>query len=484
MLDTRERLARHLYGSALDLDPDGEIAIRFGHPDGCSWRVDADQLTVTFTSGDEAVFPLSGTLQALAADLTAAGFIVRYVNPDLMHLSVAALLRGSGNDASSAHDQLQVFRSDLWTMLDAYSVVVDQADRDIVEAIAQLYIGTADGEMLEYWGEYFGVPRNASEADDAYRTRIIIEVLRPKNNKIALENAASEIAGDRIEIYEPWTDLFRLSESRLDAQKMYDGEYSTPYVFRPVYRGYHNVDWSRILVVLNKLRPAGVLMLDPEWIAPVRNLDVTDHEWGLLRTEVHSHTAKYADKTELDHYRLSEPVILNYRIVWFDLIGVESADGVPEPVLPLSTNRHFVRAQIALSDGATLGDLRCRTAMSVRYALNRPVIDGLVTSTDAGGVNVAVEDVSWPSLGMSLEESAVSGFGLTGYELIQLAISAPIAGNIFVPLTVVTPKFLHAGINESTDSLARTWYGQWDAETWETAGTVKGICISVKTEIA
>lgn len=497
MLDTRERLARHLYGSALDLDPGGEIAIRFGHPAGCTWDVNADRLRVS--SGDGGVIELSldGTLQQLAARLTVAGFVVRYVNPDFLHLSSGALLHGSGSDSTSAGDQLRVFRSDLWAMLDAYGVVVDQAERDVVEAIAQLYIGTADEDILDYWGEYFGVPRLEAEADDPYRTRIIVEVLRPKSNKVALENAASAIVGDRVEIEEPWMDLFRLSESRLDAQHTYDGNLWSPYVFRPIYRGNNNIDWTRVIAVLNKLRPAGVLMLDPEWRPPARGVDVSDHSWGLVGSDVRSHTSRYADRMRLDDYHFGDPVIFNYRMVWFDLFTKTNKSGVSEPALPLASRLSFVRSQIVLSESATLGDLRCRTAMGVYYSTERQIIDGLKLSNyDPGWVAVGVEDVSWPNSASGVDAGAVLGFGATKSEQFLLALrytdpvipgesgSAVIQDRrLVVAEEVVTAESFKAGVNSDAGSLLRGWQGAWDGETWENAGIVSGICISVTTEI-
>lgn len=497
MLDARERLARHLYHSALDLDPEGDVAIRFGHPGGCSWVVDAESLRVTLASGELVQFGLDGTLQQLATSLIERGFVVRYVNPDLLHLSCDALLRGVGSDATSAEDQLQVFRSNLWTMLDAYGVVVDQTERDVVEAIAQLYIGTANEDILDYWGEYFGVPRLDAEADDPYRTRIIVEVLRPKNNKVALENAASAIVGDRVEIEEPWMDLFCLSESRLDAEHTYDGDMWSPYVFRPVYRGIHNIDWARVIAVLNELRPAGVLMLDPEWRAPARGAAASNHAWGLVGSDLRSHTTQYADRMRLDDYHFGDPVIFNYRMSWFDLVAVYNDYGVLDPLLPLSGRCNFVRAQIVLSESGSLGDLRCRTAMGVRYTRNRPILDGLKLSDyDTGTVNVGVEDVSWPNEARGADADAIQGLGFSprteGVVTFDYGVSedsgAPnesviALASVVVGQSVVTTQLLNIGVNVNSESLPRGWNGFWDGETWARAGVVSGIRISVKTEI-
>lgn len=317
MLDTRERLAGHLYESALDLDPDAAIALRIGHPDGLTWHCADGYLTVVAGGVSLPPFALDGSLQHLVTQLTASGIEVKYANPDLLHLASGALLEGAGNDQSSLSDQLKVFQSNLWTLLDAYGVAVDEADRHIVEGIAQLYIGSAEGEFLDYWGEFFGVPRNAGELDPDYRTRMIVEVLRPKSNKIAIENAVSEIVGDHVELYEPWRDLFYLSESRLDKERTFDGDAWSPYLFRPVYRGQNNIDWSRIVPIIEKLRPSGVLMLDPEWLPAPRGIEIKAGQGvGLSRGATSIRWLRFTDRMILlDDYKLSEPFTPNYSVI-------------------------------------------------------------------------------------------------------------------------------------------------------------------------
>jgi len=66
-----------------------------------------------------------------------------------------------------------------------------QAQSDIASALDQMLLTTADGEWLDEWGGYFGIPRLASEPDGAYGPRIISELVHPKGNNIALQNAIS-----------------------------------------------------------------------------------------------------------------------------------------------------------------------------------------------------------------------------------------------------------------------------------------------------
>lgn len=317
MLDTRERLARHLYSSALDLDPEAAIALRVGHADGLLWHCEDGYLNLTVGGVALSPIALNGNLQQLANQLSALGVDVKYANQELMGLASGALLEGSGNDDSSEHDQLKVFQSNLWALLDAYSVEIDAADRQIVEGIAQLYIGTASDEILDYWCEFFGVVRNQGESDPDYRARTIAEVLRPKSNKIAIENSISEIVGDRVELYEPWRDLFYLSESKLDKERTFDGQSWSPYLFRPIYTGNNNIDWSKVVPVIEKLRPAGVLMLDPEWVPTPRGVEIkAGNGVGLSRGATSIRWLRFTDRMILlDDYKLSEPFTPNYSVM-------------------------------------------------------------------------------------------------------------------------------------------------------------------------
>lgn len=486
MLDTRERLARHLYGSALDLDPDAAIALRIGHPDGLSWHCEDGFLTVTVGGVPLPPFSLDGTLQQLVNRLTVAGIEVKYANQDFLHLASGALLEGSGDDQSSSGDQLKAFQSNLWTVLDAYGVEIDAADKNIVTGIAQLYIGSATGELLEYWGEFFGVPRNSGELDPDYRTRMIVEVLRPKSNKIAIENDISEIVGDRVELYEPWRDLFYLSESKLDNERTFDGQSWSPYLFRPIYRGQNNIDWSKVMPVIEKLRPSGVMALDPEWIPSARGVGVTDHSMGYARSDVRVNTAVYDDRMLLDHYVFGDPITQNYGVLKFDLYSQMNQDGILGPLLGMSPRRRFVRAQVVLSDMAEgLEHERARFTGVYTTYLNTPVLGEFALSEfDPGATTIAPEDVYLPEQikGAAGNYTPFMWQGLTHDPLMSIHLRAydPRKPKI-VGTTVVTAKFLEAKPTEHVVSSGWASRG-WDSNDWGVQNQVSGICINVTTE--
>lgn len=489
MLDIRERLGRHLYGSALDLDPDAVVAIRIGHSRGLTWRVDDGSLYVT-VGGDTALasFPLDLSMQQLVTALQARGVEVKYANPDVMHLSAGALISGSGSDETSSGDQLKVFTSDLWTMLDAYGVEIREAERQIVEGVAQLYVGSADDEILEYWGEYFGVPRNAGEVDDDYRIRMIVEVLRPKNNKVAIENAISEVAGARIELYEPWTDLFYLSVSKLDNERTYNGDDWSPYVFRPVYRGDHNINWSKVLPVIERLRPAGVLMLDPEWVPSPRGVEVGKTGIGYSRSDGAVNTAHYDDRMVLDSYMLGDPVTQNYGVLKFDLYGYMNNDGAIGPMLGMSPRRRFVRAQVVLSDMAEgLEHERLRFPGVYRTYMNTPVLGEFALSEfDPGEVVLAPEDVySYQSITggtANVLPEMESGVNFGSEYAVHVRAYDQRKPKV-VGMHVVTAQFLEARPTEYV--VASGWSTSpegWADRNWTAQFPTSGVCINVITE--
>lgn len=421
---TRESLLDNLY-SAFDKAPEEAVALRIGSNGALNWVVTVDNLTVTDSNQLVTDIPLTGTLLDVLNALRDAGIEIKYVNSDVLHLNAAALLKGSGSEVKSNGDLLKIFTSPLWALLDSYSVELSFAEQQIAEAIADLYINTATGEILDYWGEYFGCSRLTGELDADYRTRMIYEILRPKSNKYALINAASAVAGQMIDIYEPWQDLFWLSDSHLDNERMYDGGIWSPYVFRPILRSQNNIKWTNIYGLLEKIRPAAVFPLSPEWIPDVRGNTVGVDSLGLVRADHAFYAAIYADKTNLDDYHFGDPIVMNYRISKFDLygfgnftlsrigwdnswddrhwdsIGPEVHNAIPSQELRLRDNINYVRAQIVLSDmDEPLGDLRVRFPMA-NYTERKPakLDDYELSNWDDGYRVIPVEDVSWPNHG-------------------------------------------------------------------------------------
>lgn len=77
----------------------------------------------------------------------------------------------------------------LLSHLDAVGSEVFLAATQVLNALDQMSTTTADGEWLDEWGGYFGIPRNSGEPDRYYGSRIIAEVIRPRENNVAIASA-------------------------------------------------------------------------------------------------------------------------------------------------------------------------------------------------------------------------------------------------------------------------------------------------------
>ena len=361
-----ERLVDSVY-SALDKGPNSLLALRVRHRNGFEWSIANRTLIASTQRGEQlAIISLRElTISELAARLTRLGCEVLYVSDEIGHRSAGVLISGSSANQINEPDLLLAYDSLLWSILDAYAIELEAARDAVDEAIKQLTLSKASGDWLDYWGEYFNIPR-AGRNDADYAQYIADETLRARCNPIAISKAVWDTLGVRIEIEEPVRKLARLSTgSRFDSDDhFYDGRLWGPHLIRPVSRGAQNVKWSRVIPIIERNRPAGVVVLSPEWRPPVQHLHKTDHSFGLTRAESHCHFALYADKALWDDYVFGEDITQNYRVQVFNLSGQTNVDGGMRGVLTgLGAHTTIVRAQAVLSDGVTrFGDENCRFA--------------------------------------------------------------------------------------------------------------------------
>jgi len=290
MLDVRERLASHLYRSGLDTDSDSvpALGIDFNNvlwwkDTTLNWSVDGRSLTLYPGATFERVYPLTGTLGELAAQLTADGFDVLSLNPDLVNLSAGILLNPDRNKKQPAGRPIHAFQSDLWALLDAYGVEITDAEVNVEQAIQQLYLQTAESDILDFWGEFFAVTRKNGEVDDNYRARMIAEVFQPRSNAIAIQNAIKSQTGFDVTIREPWRELFLLNQSALSDQDHFqDGSFFTWNVLQPIYHSSLSVaERAAVIDIINRNRPAGCVLLG-ELAQPPASFASTHFGVGLL----------------------------------------------------------------------------------------------------------------------------------------------------------------------------------------------------------
>lgn len=216
-------LIPHLH-RIFDLYPDPVLVLRVrADPDDLAWSVVGDTLTLTPAGGDPVVFDLSVmTLSELADAIQGAGFTLAYESEDHGHVLAAALVDGSGTAFASNGDHLTLTTNPVLFVLDALGVLLAAAHDDLLLALAEMAPLNADGEWADLWGHHLGTQRRDGEADADYTQRIFFEILRPRNNRFALEVTLTEIAEVPVSIFEPWTRVLHgsgyapgLSQDRL-----------------------------------------------------------------------------------------------------------------------------------------------------------------------------------------------------------------------------------------------------------------------------
>ena len=413
-MTTLKRLLDYAHGRVFDKDPHAVLAMRLQHPDGCAWAVAEGVLSVT-VRGVRREYPLLGTtLGGLAAKLQADGLTVVSLNPDVAGLSALTLVESAGDQDKSNGDHLLAYTSLLWVLQGAYAPELRHQRYQIGEALRQMVMTQSENEWLDLWGTLYGVSRpqagdtgipsgsgprpDGSASDDEYSQYIPEEVFRLRVNPLAIEDTIKRKTGHNVQIYEPWTDLFHLSESKLDHHRMYDGDYWSPWIIQPVIQSYDNIKWDKVREIIERDRPAGVIPWWPEWVPDPRllsfNVATQQSMFGML--PVHFLHARYEDRALLDFYRLDDEVVNNYRIVVYGLwSGININGGMRNPEA-LRYRREFVRAQVVLSDmDEKFGHERVILPRWTRIATNRPVLDGtlLLSDFDPLWIVTATEDV-------------------------------------------------------------------------------------------
>ncbi|MEB9013821.1 hypothetical protein P4H82_27015 [Bacillus cereus] len=146
-----------------------------------------------------------------------------------------------------------------------HSVVLASLD-DMLQSVATDAISskkdarleTATGQWLDEFGDKFGVFRKDNEDDDTYRQRIINFILIERGTVISIEDAIKKYLNDpttKVEIYEPYKNVFILNKSKLNGEDHLLGKYYTTAVIDA--RFTENVPLD-VLSEIEKFKPAGV----------------------------------------------------------------------------------------------------------------------------------------------------------------------------------------------------------------------------------
>lgn len=99
---------------------------------------------------------------------------------------------------------------ELYTITESLRQAIEEAGIDTETGKKMMYLASAEGEWVDYWGSYFGVSRLANEDDDHYKQRIISEVVRPKQTVEGIIDCIATYTGldkNQIIIFEPFVKL-------------------------------------------------------------------------------------------------------------------------------------------------------------------------------------------------------------------------------------------------------------------------------------
>jgi hypothetical protein len=257
-----------------DIDPGEFLALRIHYSGaGLTWSI-SDNTLSTRVSG--------GSGQNLTIDLTSLTIrqLVNFISSqpgysvpgaasgDQMGLSARVLMDGSGDIAQSNGDHLYAYTDLTWVYMSAFASELKIAKAQIPQAISQMSITSASDDWLDELGGYYGVKRQQGELDYSYGPRIIAEVVRPRCNNVAMEQAISYYTGQSTKVTDVtvYGALFPLYNGAITRNSEYNYQVgATPkYGLFDVQFGYdllggtdQTVFAARIRTIIERIRAAG-----------------------------------------------------------------------------------------------------------------------------------------------------------------------------------------------------------------------------------
>lgn len=182
------KLLSHLH-RGFDRDPERVLAIRVRHATSLTWQVSGGVLSITTPGGTTNIALSDFTVGELRDELLAQGLDVPYFDAVLSDRAAVILLDGSGDQAESNGDRLYVYTSLLWAFMGAYGAELEII-RSVIQSIPdQMRLPTSRNEWLDFLGDWYGLPRQDGESDEVYSQRFVADVLKPKCNNVAIQDA-------------------------------------------------------------------------------------------------------------------------------------------------------------------------------------------------------------------------------------------------------------------------------------------------------
>lgn len=188
---------------SFSVDPEQFLAFRLQYSGSMQWNISESILTTTVVGGPG--LPLSVdltgyTVMSLVNYLAAQpGYSVSNMTTS-SSMSALVLMDGGADQSASNGDHLYGHLSLLFAFMNGFAVELNSAEIAVKGMLAEMATTTADGEWLDLWGSYLNVQRLTGEADSDYGPRIIVEVIRPRENNVAIAMAIQEAFGEPAQV--------------------------------------------------------------------------------------------------------------------------------------------------------------------------------------------------------------------------------------------------------------------------------------------
>ena len=206
--------------SVFDADPEPALVFVVERDDGhMAWSVADGVLRLEPDDHDPLEYDLTAwTIGALASDIEARpGYAVSFRDNGPISLrSANILIPATGHTAATHGGRILAYTSLLWSYFHAVSGELDGMREVSADLLEQLVMTASRGEIADLWGRYYGVRRQDTEGDEAYTGRILAEIVRPKSNALAIEQAVEDLTGAPARVTEAWKRLMTLDRSVLD----------------------------------------------------------------------------------------------------------------------------------------------------------------------------------------------------------------------------------------------------------------------------
>lgn len=440
-----QRLLKYPHAAVFDAQPVSDLALRVRHADGASWVVADEVLTVHAGSLERSYRLGEHTFGSLAQALVADGFDVPTLAQEWAQRSALATMEESGDQGLSNGDHIHAFTSLLWVLLSGYAVEMRDAELQVVEALQQMFIPTADADWLDLWATLYGVLRKPGESDEDVRDRIPKEAFRVRVNGLAIEDAIKDITDEDIELREPWREIFRLDESKLSGNHHFADGYYSYFLVQPVARR-GGVNWPGVLDVIHRNRAAGIEVyapvtdFGPRYVVGEPPLEyIVDAATGSSRAIFVPATGE----APLGLMRLDDnEFTINHPVMAYQLRTYSNAEGL-QTLQHIGLPINIAYASIELSGGVPLGDENAILSRGQeRYLFDpEPVLsDGLAPSGyDALGEVRRVE---------------------------RITLSVLAAGAEFGEVEASNQRTnVYGGFASAYDGL-NVWEGWWDSRNW------------------